>query len=1163
MTGQFHLLGVRRFVPLFTAQTLGAFEDNLFKSAFVMLVTYGTAMKSSLGPGALAALAGGALIAPYFLFSALAGELADRFERARLLQILKAAELLTVLAAILALLSDSLPLCFVALFALGAQATFSSPVRYALLPQHLAADELVNGNALLEGGTFLSILFGTIAGGIAVAIDHGTVVACLVLVLFAVGGLAASLFVPRAPAPSPELRLSRNPFAATAAILREAGERREVWLSILGGSWFWLVGAVFLSQIPSFAKETLGAGSGVVTLFLAAFSIGVGIGSVLCGRLMRGEISARYVPLAALGMALFSLDLALASEGAASAAAGAPLLGIAQFLARPVGLRIFVDLTLIAVSGGVFVVPLYAIIQRRSEEAARARIIAAGNIMNALFMTGAAAVTAIVLAAGLRTPDLYLALAILNGGVALWICRLLPQDALRTLARIALRLAYRVEVQGLEHLAAAGERVVIVPNHVSFLDGPLTAAFLPGTPMFAIDTAQAQRWWARPLLAGADVYAMDPTRPMSTKTLIKAVQAGRQCVIFPEGRLNVTGGALMKIYDGPALIADKGEAAVLPVRIDGAEFTPFSRLASRLGGGRRRRRWFPKVRITLYPARRLAIPPELRGRARRHRAGLMLYDAMSETMARRPHAADLFGELLAARAAHGGRRPMLADPTAGPLTYDRLVAASLVLGRRLARHAKRGEAVGLMVPNSLGAAAAFLGLQAEGRVPAMLNHTAGIDAVLSACRTARLGTVVTSRRFIELARLEALAAALAGAVEIVWLEDLRATLGLGDKLYGLFASRFAVRRHRRLAIGAEDPAAILFTSGSEGAPKGVVLSHANLLANCRQLAARIDFSPADHLLNVLPMFHSFGLTAGFLLPLFSGVRTFLYPSPLHYRIVPELSYGIGATLLFGTDTFLAGYARSANPYDFYALRYVFAGAEPVREETRRAWSERFGKRILEGYGVTECSPVVAVNTPMHFKAGSVGRLLPLIEHRLEPVEGIEDGAGRLWLRGPNIMAGYLRSEQPGVLLPPEEGWHDTGDIVRLDDEGFVAIAGRAKRFAKVGGEMISLAAAERIATAAYPQSRHAVVALPDPRRGERLVLVSEAAEVRRDALVAAAHREGLPEIAIPRDVLAVAMLPLLGSGKTDYPAVQRLATAADATPTAARETAAAAPAGGG
>jgi acyl-[acyl-carrier-protein]-phospholipid O-acyltransferase/long-chain-fatty-acid--[acyl-carrier-protein] ligase len=350
--------------------------------------------------------------------------------------------------------------------------------------------------------------------------------------------------------------------------------------------------------------------------------------------------------------------------------------------------------------------------------------------------------------------------------------------------------------------------------------------------------------------------------------------------------------------------------------------------------------------------------------------------------------------------------------------------------------------------------------------------------------------------------------------------------------------------HRRLRILPSDPAAVLFTSGSEGAPKGVVLSHANLLANRRQIAARVDFSPADLALNALPMFHSFGLTGGFLLPLLSGVRVYLYPSPLHYRIVPEIAYATAATILFGTDTFLAGYARRANPYDFYALRYVFAGAERVREETREIWSERFGKRILEGYGLTECSPVIAVNTPMHYRAGTVGRFLPLVEHRLEPVPGLADG-GRLMVRGPNVMAGYLRG---GDIEGPPDGWYDTGDIVAVDADGFVAIVGRVKRFAKLGGEMVSLASAERIAETAVPEIRHAVVALPDPRRGEKLIVVTEAHGFDRALLLEAAHQLGLPEIAVPREVIEIDQMPLLGTGKTDYAAVTRLAEQATAAP---------------
>src|SRR5271166_750234 len=1128
MSKQSELLRARRFLPLLVTQTLGAFNDNLFKSAFIMVITYGAS--AGPDPGVVAAIAGGTLIEPFFLFSATAGELADRFERSRLLQILKGAEVVAVFGAAAALLTGNLAFSLVLLFILGTQAAFTSPIKYSLLPQHLATNELVDGNALMEAGTFLSILAGTIAGGVAVAISWGPAACCLLLVICAGLGFAASLRVPLAPAPAPDLRVSSNLATATAGILRHAWERREVRLSILGASWFWLVGAVSLSQLPSFAKTTLGADSSVVVLFLAAFSIGVGVGSSLCGRLMHGEVSARYVPLAALGMTLFSFDLGLASQ-AAVPAQGA-LIGVIDFLSQLGGLRIFGDLLGLAVSGGFFVVPLYAIIQNRSEPSARARIIAANNIVNAAFMAGAALVTAGLIAAGLDTPALFLILGVANALVTVWICKLLPQDVLRMLARFLFRLVYRVEVKGVDNFAAAGDRVIIVPNHVSFLDAPLVAAFLPGWSVFAIDPAQMQRWWVRPFLAAVDVFPMEPSRPMAAKSLIKSLRVGGRCVIFPEGRLNVTGGALMKIYDGPALIADKADAVVLPVRLDGVEFTPFSRLAGRL-----RRRWFPKVTITILPPRRLAVPAELRGRARRHQAGAALYDVMSEMMARRPNPPSLFAALLEARAAHGGGHRIIEDPATAPLTYDRTVAASFVLGRRLARGTARGDTIGLMLPNSAGAALAFLALQATGRAPAMLNHTAGADGVLSACRTAGLRRVITSRRFVELAKLVPIAERLAGEVELVWLEDVRAKLGVADKLYGAVARRFATLLHRRLGIAPSDPAVVLFTSGSEGAPKAVALSHANLLANRRQIAARIDFSPADLALNALPMFHSFGLTGGFLLPLLSGVRVFLYPSPLHYGIVPEIAYATGATILFGTDTFLAGYARRASPYDFYALRYVFAGAEPVREETRKLWSERFGKRILEGYGVTECSPVITVNTPMHYRAGTVGRFLPLVEHRLEPVPGVAEG-GRLIVRGPNVMAGYLRG---GDIEEPPGGWYDTGDIITIDEDGFATIVGRAKRFAKLGGEMVALAAAERIAEEAVPETRHAVIALPDPRRGEKLILVTETHDFDRNRLLEAAHWLGMPEIAVPREVIEIDHMPLLGTGKTDYAAVTRLA----------------------
>ena len=332
---------------------------------------------------------------------------------------------------------------------------------------------------------------------------------------------------------------------------------------------------------------------------------------------------------------------------------------------------------------------------------------------------------------------------------------------------------------------------------------------------------------------------------------------------------------------------------------------------------------------------------------------------------------------------------------------------------------------------------------------------------------------------------------------------------------------------------------VLFTSGSEGRPKGVVLSQGNLLANCAQASARVDYNENDKCFNALPVFHSFGLTAGTILPMVAGVRVYMYPSPLHYRIVPELVYDSESTIMFGTNSFLKGYARPADPYDFHAMRYVFAGGEPVQDENRQLWFEKFGIRILSGYGTTETAPVIAINTPMHYRAGTVGRFLPGIAWRLEEVPGVDRG-GRLWVKGPNVMLGYLRYDQPGVLDRPEDGWYDTGDIVEIDAEGYVTILGRAKRFAKVGGEMVSLAAIEAFVEQAAPAHLHAIIAVHDARKGERLVLVTDAQGLDRQGLAQAARTRGLSEINVPSEVVTVPAMPLLGTGKIDYPAVQRL-----------------------
>src|SRR5262249_27811757 len=482
------------------------------------------------------------------------------------------------------------------------------------------------------------------------------------------------------------------------------------------------------------------------------------------------------------------------------------------------------------------------------------------------------------------------------------------------------------------------------------------------------------------------------------------------------------------------------------------------------------------------------------------------------------------------------------DPIAGELSYRKLLMGARILGKKLMPLASEGKPIGVMLPNANGAAVTIMALMSAGRVPTMINFTAGIANVLAACEAAKLETIVTSRAFIEHGKLDALIAGIRNDIKIVYLDDIHSTITLSDKLRGLWNAKKPLMKR---APG--DWAAILFTSGSEGTPKGVVLSHRNMLANAAQATARIDFGRQDKVFNVLPLFHSFGLTIGLVLPLVSGVRIYLYPSPLHYRTVPELIYGVNATILFGTDTFLNGYARAAHAYDFRSLRYILAGAEPVRESTRRIYLEKFGLRILEGYGVTETAPALALNTPMFNKFGTVGRLLPGMEMRLEKVEAIEEG-GRLLVKGPNVMLGYLRTEKPGVLEPPPEGWYDTGDIVTIDKAGFITIKGRVKRFAKIAGEMVSLAAVEALAGELWPDALSAVATAPDARKGERLILVTQKKDATRSQFQTFARSHGASELMTPAHVIYVEKLPLLGTGKVDNVAVTKMVSELAAQP---------------
>jgi len=750
-----------------------------------------------------------------------------------------------------------------------------------------------------------------------------------------------------------------------------------------------------------------------------------------------------------------------------------------------------------------------------------------------------------------------------------------------------LRLLYGFRGYNVEAVRTPGP-VLLLPNHVSWWDWMLIVVWLEKDWRFVTSNQTAQTTWIHKwLMVNHRTFPVDMNSPYAVKHIAEYLRKGGRLVLFPEGRLSLT-GSMMKLFEGTGFLLSKTHAKIITAYIRNAQHLPFSPNPST-------KRWFPRLSVHFSPP--LALPELLHVRSAEARDRFT--EALREQMLRQRFETEMqFGpaalpEAIERAAARHPGKVVLQDISMQQLGYDKLLLGAELLARQWRRLKGPAETrrVGLLLPNVNAFPVTLLSLWKAGKVPAILNYSLGAAGMVKCARLAGLQHVITSRAFVTQTKLDLEPFRQAG-IEVVFLEEARARISTVQKLLGaarlscrsLLPGRLAYSRGPR----AEDTALVLFTSGSESEPKGVELTHRNLLANIRQMLLMVDLLETDRFLNALPMFHCFGLSIGLLLPLVQGTFVFLYVSPLHYRIVPAVFYNLDCTVFFGTNTFLAGYGRKGHPYDFRTLRYVFCGGEKLQDATATLWMRKFGARILEGYGATECSPCLTVNPPMRPRYGSAGQFLPDIEHRLEPVQGLDsahgtnlvehpahypteseshDGetaaghpalpseapirlasrapspTGRLFVRGPNIMRGYVNPDA-NSYFQALDGWYDTGDIARVDDEGYVFILGRLKRFAKISGEMVSLTALEEALANAFPhygaKCLVAVIARPDESKGEKLVAVTNERRLKLEEVRQALRAHGFSNLAVPRELKLLREIPLLGTGKIHHRLLEKM-----------------------
>jgi acyl-[acyl-carrier-protein]-phospholipid O-acyltransferase / long-chain-fatty-acid--[acyl-carrier-protein] ligase len=1116
------LLKDRGFNAFLWTQFLGAFNDNVYKIAVSMRAVHVAA--SSESSSLYLALVGAVFVVPFLLFSGYAGHLADAVSKRSVLIGVKVFEIFVMVLGLAAFFSTRIELMLVVLFLMALHSTVFSPAKYGIVPEILPDAELSRANALLEMSTFTAIVLGTSVGAFLFSAWKAEPWKMgLVMIAVSVTGFLVSLRITRVPASGTSAPFRFNPMAEVIAGSRHLLKERPLTLTVVGISYFWFLGALFQMDLLLFGNEVLRASDKKIGLMVTALAIGIGIGSMLAGRLSGNKVELGLVPLGALFMGVCSIALSMVSHS--------------YWLSVTV-------LSLLGMASGLFIVPLNAYLQQRSGSREKGRMIATNSVYNTIGILLASATLWILHDKLHIAPDkLVLIFGIATLVSSVYVVSVVPEFLVRFLLWLTTHTLFKIRIVGQANVPFRGP-ALLVANHMSHIDGFLIGAcvqrfvrFLVWKPYYQMP---AIHWFFRltkaiPAGAGGprDVVA-------SIQAARRELEEGHVVCIFAEGAISRTGNMLPFRRGLEKIVADL-DVPVIPVHLD--------RLWGSIFSFERGKFLWKRPKRVPYPVT-VSFGSPMPSTVSAHQVRQAILELGSNAVAHSKQPDDRLDLQMIRTAKRQWNKFAMADSSGRQLTFGRTLAGSLLIARWLHKQRPAEKMIGLLVPPSVGGALANIGVTIAGRAAVNLNFTAGREAISSSIAQCDLRTVITSKVFLEKAKIEAPEGS-------AFLEDVLSKTSGFEKACAVLIARCLPARLIASLYGQSECtpdslAAVIFSSGSSGVPKGVMLSHYNVLSNIRAMAQVFWVSDHDRVVGTLPFFHSFGYTVTIWLPLVSGCGALYHNNPMEANKVGELVAKYKGTLLLSTPTFCAGYTRKCAREDFASLRFVLVGAEKLRDSVASAFREKFAVDLLEGYGCTEMSPVVAVNGPnfqagkdtqVGNKAGTVGHPLPGVVVKVVDPATMEplapNAEGLLLVKGSNRMLGYLGQPERSEKAM-HDGWYVTGDIGAIDDEGFVRITDRLSRFSKIGGEMVPHLKIEESIYQIIGDCRCVVTGVPDEQRGERLVALYCCPDVPPSDLWRRLSSTELPKLWVPKreNIYQVDGIPTLGTGKLDLVAVK-------------------------